>query len=55
MYTEGQGRRLFAFIGVGSSLGAWLGARRPAVVKYGTAEPGTLMVLAAVLLTACLP
>src|SRR5690606_21197397 len=26
IYTEGQGRRLFPFIGVGSSLGAWLGA-----------------------------
>ncbi len=54
VYTEGQGRRLFAFIGVGSSLGAWLGAEAAGVlVKYGTAEPGTLMVVAALLLTTC--
>ncbi len=26
LYTEGQGRRLFPLIGVGASLGAWLGA-----------------------------
>ena len=25
-YTEGQGRRLFPFIGVGASLGAWIGS-----------------------------
>ena len=54
LYTEGQGRRLFAFIGVGSSLGAWLGAEAAALlVKRTTAEPGTLMVLAAILLTTC--
>jgi AAA family ATP:ADP antiporter len=54
LYTEGQGRRLFAFIGVGSSLGAWLGAEAAAMlVKRTTAEPGTLMILAAILLTTC--
>ncbi len=54
VYTEGQGRRLFAFIGVGSSLGAWLGAEAAGMlVRYGTAEPGTLMVVATVLLTSC--
>ena len=26
LFTEGQGRRLFPFIGVGQSLGAWVGA-----------------------------
>ena len=26
LYTEGQGRRLFPMIGVGQSLGAWVGA-----------------------------
>ena len=26
LYTEGQGRRLFPLIGVGQSLGAWVGA-----------------------------
>jgi AAA family ATP:ADP antiporter len=54
LYTEGQGRRLFAFIGVGSSVGAWLGAEAAALlVKRTTAEPGTLMILAAILLTTC--
>src|SRR5258706_3750966 len=27
IYTEGQGKRLFPMIGIGSSLGAWLGAQ----------------------------
>jgi len=54
LYTEGQGRRLFAFIGVGSSLGAWLGAEAAAVlVRRTTSDPRTLMVLAAVMLAAC--
>ncbi len=54
LYTEGQGRRLFAFIGVGSSLGAWLGAEAAAaLVKRTTSDPQTLMLLAAVLLAAC--
>ncbi len=54
LYTEGQGRRLFPFIGVGSSLGAWLGAEAAAaLVKRTTSDPGTLMVAAALLLVVC--
>jgi AAA family ATP:ADP antiporter len=54
LYTEGQGRRLFAFIGVGSSLGAWLGAEAAAMlVKRTSADPRTLMIAAAVMLAAC--
>lgn len=54
LYTEGQGRRLFAFIGVGSSLGAWLGAEAAALlVKRTTSDPRTLMILATVLLATC--
>lgn len=55
IYTEGQGRRLFPFIGVGSSLGAWVGAEAAAaLVKKTTSDPGTLMIVAAVLLAVCL-
>ncbi|BCS33665.1 MFS transporter [Luteitalea sp. TBR-22] len=54
VYTEGQGRRLFPFIGVGSSLGAWLGAEAAgALVTYTTADPGTLMIGTAALLAVC--
>ncbi len=54
LYTEGQGRRLFPFIGVGSSLGAWLGAEAAAaLVKWTTSDPGTLMIAAATLLGVC--
>ena len=35
LYTEGQGRRLFPLIGVGQSLGAWVGRR-----GGGAARPG---------------
>ena len=37
LYTEGQGRRLFPLIGVGASLGAWLGAAavEPLVTRLG--------------------
>ena len=54
LYTEGQGRRLFPFIGVGSSLGAWLGAEAAAALVRGTtSNPGTLMVLTALVLALC--
>ncbi len=55
LYTEGQGRRLFPFIGVGSSLGAWLGAMA-AVSLVATFQftPYTIMLIAAALLLVCL-
>jgi ATP:ADP antiporter, AAA family len=51
LYTEGQGRRLFPLIGVGSSLGAWIGAAAavPLVEEAGF-TPFTLMIAGAVIL-----
>ena len=54
-YTEGQGRRLFPMIGVGGSLGAWLGADGGSRARQAPdATPYTLMLLAAVLLVLAL-
>ncbi len=51
IYTEGQGRRLFAFIGIGSSLGAWWGAAaaKSMVTGFGL-TPYQLMAIAAAML-----
>jgi len=48
LFTEGQGRRLFPFIGVGQSLGAWVGAAAvaPLVIRLNF-TPYTLMLLGA--------
>lgn len=54
IYTEAQGKRLFAMIGVGSSLGAWLGAQAAAeLVKRLSLTPYQLQLIAAVLLVVC--
>jgi ATP:ADP antiporter, AAA family len=48
IYTEGQGRRLFPMIGVGQSLGAWIGAATvPPLVRGLGYTPYTLMLLGA--------
>ena len=48
LFTEGQGRRLFPFIGVGQSLGAWVGAATVAPLVQGlNYTPYTLMLLGA--------
>jgi AAA family ATP:ADP antiporter len=54
VYTEGQGRRLFPMIGVGQSLGAWVGATSVGPLVKGLGwSPFVLMLLgAAVLLIA---
>ena len=52
IYTKEQGRRLFPLIGVGSSLGAWLGALRAGEL-IGRSGPTRLLIGAAVILTAC--
>ena len=54
-YTEGQGRRLFPMIGVGASLGAWVGSTSvsPLVKSLGV-TPYTLMLLGSVLLVLAL-
>jgi ATP:ADP antiporter, AAA family len=57
LFTEGQGRRLFPFIGVGQSLGAWVGAAAVApLVRRLNYTPYTLMVLGAgvLMLALCL-
>src|SRR5262245_48268782 len=52
LYTEEQGKRIFPLIGVGSSLGAWVGSLRAGqiVESVGTSR---LLVGGAVLLTIC--
>jgi ATP:ADP antiporter, AAA family len=48
LYTEGQGRRLFPMIGVGASLGAWMGASTVApLVQRARFTPYSLMIAAA--------
>jgi AAA family ATP:ADP antiporter len=55
LYTEGQGRRLFPMIGVGASLGAWVGASTVApLVQRGRFTPYSLMIAAAFVLLAAL-
>lgn len=55
IYTEGQGRRLFPFIGVGSSLGAWIGAEASVpLVQRLASGPYAVLLITAVLLIACL-
>src|SRR5690606_19013182 len=46
IYTEGQGRRLFPLIGVGSSLGAWLGAEAsvPLVQRLASGPYAVLLI-----------
>jgi AAA family ATP:ADP antiporter len=55
LYTEGQGRRLFPMIGVGASLGAWIGASTVApLVERAGFTPYSLMIAAAAVLLAAL-
>jgi len=54
IYTESQGKRLFPMIGVGSSLGAWLGALGASrLVSALHASPYQLQLLAAAILVVC--
>src|SRR5262245_1105775 len=52
LYTERQGKRLFPIIGIGSSLGAWLGASAAArlIEVFG---PHLLMLVAAGVIIGC--
>ncbi len=52
VYTEEQGKRLFPLIGVGGSLGAWIGSLRAGAI-VGDAGPVKLFVDACVLLLIC--
>jgi ATP:ADP antiporter, AAA family len=52
IYTHEQGKRLFPLIGVGSSLGAWVGAVRAGDLM-GRGGPTRLLIGAAVVLVVC--
>jgi ATP:ADP antiporter, AAA family len=52
LYTEEQGKRLFPLIGVGASLGAWVGSLRAGAL-VDTSSPSRLLSGAAVVLVAC--
>jgi AAA family ATP:ADP antiporter len=52
IYTPEQGKRLFPLIGVGSSLGAWVGSVRAGQI-VNTLGTSRLLVAAAVILTVC--
>jgi ATP:ADP antiporter, AAA family len=52
LYTQEQGKRLFPLIGVGSSLGAWVGSVRAGVLLESVG-PQRLLVVGAVVLTVC--
>jgi AAA family ATP:ADP antiporter len=55
LYTEGQGRRLFPLIGVGASLGAWIGAATVVpLVRRLQFTPYTLMLVSAATLIVAL-
>jgi AAA family ATP:ADP antiporter len=54
IYTEAQGKRLFPMIGVGSSLGAWLGAQgAERMVTLLHTTPYQLQLIAAAILLIC--
>ncbi len=54
IYTEGQGKRLFPMIGIGASLGAWLGAQgAEALVTAFHTTPYQIQLLAAGVLLVC--
>jgi AAA family ATP:ADP antiporter len=55
LFTEGQGRRLFPLVGVGQSLGAWVGAAAVApLVQELNYTPYTLMFMGACVLMVAL-
>ena len=52
LYTEDQGKRLFPLIGVGSSLGAWLGAIRAGTIVQSF-PPSRLLIGGACIFVVC--
>ena len=54
IYTEAQGKRLFAVIGIGSSLGAWLGAEGAGqLIKKLNTSPYQIQLIGAAMLVVC--
>jgi AAA family ATP:ADP antiporter len=52
LYTEEQGKRLFPIVGVGASVGAWVGSRFAGQV-YRAMGPYQLMLISAAVLAVC--
>jgi len=52
LFTESQGKRLFPFIGIGASIGAWLGATLVGDLVKGS-DPYALMLMGAAVLCVC--
>jgi AAA family ATP:ADP antiporter len=53
IYSEEQGKRLFPIVGVGASLGAWVGSMSAGRL-FGLLDPYQLMMVAAGILFACI-
>jgi AAA family ATP:ADP antiporter len=53
IYTEEQGKRLFPIVGVGASLGAWVGSLAAGGL-FAVLSPYQLMIIAAVVLGGCI-
>ncbi|MEZ5398075.1 MAG: Npt1/Npt2 family nucleotide transporter [Bryobacteraceae bacterium] len=53
IYTEEQGKRLFPIVGVGASLGAWVGSLAAGKL-FAVLSPYQLMLVAAAVLTVCI-
>jgi AAA family ATP:ADP antiporter len=54
LYTSERGQRLFPLVGIGASLGAWVGARLASRLMAAHAGPSQLLLLAAVGLMICI-
>jgi AAA family ATP:ADP antiporter len=54
LYTHERGQRLFPLIGIGASLGAWVGARLASRLMAAQAAPHQLLLIAAIGLIACI-
>ena len=54
LYTSERGERLFPLVGVGASLGAWIGARLASRLMAAHAAPTQLLLVAAVGLLVCI-
>ena len=52
LYTQDQGKRLFPIIGIGASLGAWLGSLRAGTVVHDFGAP-RLLIGAGIVLVVC--
>jgi len=54
LYTTERGQRLFPLVGIGATLGAWVGARLASRLMASHAGPPQLLLIAAVGLMACI-